>query len=64
MNRYYLRNWSTGEKIVIEAIHREVTKFYEQEFYQDKEGKIMTQSYTTRYYIVEFVEYNIKTDEG
>tara|TARA_R110002153_G_scaffold233106_2_gene386474 strand:+ start:268 stop:450 length:183 start_codon:yes stop_codon:yes gene_type:complete len=59
MNRYYLRNWSNGEKLTIEAMHREVTKMYDQEFYQDKEGKIMTQSYPTRFYVVYLVEYNI-----
>lgn len=63
MNRYYLKNWSTGDKLEIEAIYREVTKFYQQEFYQDKEGKIMTQSYPTNMYVVYFVEYNINKDE-
>ena len=59
MNRYYLRNWRTEKEVIIEALSRDVDK-YQQEFYQDVEGKIMTQSYPTNYYVVEFVEYNIE----
>ena len=62
MNCYYLKNWSSGEEVVIEALYREVTKTYQQEFYQDADGKIMTQADPTNYYVVYFVEYDIKKE--
>ena len=62
MNRYYLRNWSTGKETIIDAISWEI-ETYQHTFYQNVEDKIITQSYTTRYYVVENVEYNINKDE-
>lgn len=62
MNRYYLRNWSTGTPLTILAISWEIEN-YQHTFYQNVAGKIITQSYTTRYYVIENVEYNINNDE-
>lgn len=62
MNRYYLKNWSTGKPLEIVAINWEIEN-YQHTFYQNVEGKIITQSYTTRYYVIENVEYNINQDE-
>lgn len=61
MNRYHLRNWSNKEEVIIIALSWEIES-YQHTFYQDVEGKIKTQSYTTRYYIVESVEYDIKKE--
>ena len=59
MNRYYLRNWSTDKVVVIDAINWEIEN-YQHTFYQNLEGKIITQSYTTRYFVIENVEYKIE----
>ena len=59
MNRYHLRNWSTEKELTIVAISWEVEN-YQHTFYQNVKDKIKTQSYTTRYYVVENVEYNIE----
>lgn len=56
MNTYYLRNWSTKEHVVIEAVSWEIEN-YQHTFYQNVKNKIITQSYTTRYFVVENVEY-------
>jgi len=58
MNCYYLKNWSTGDEIIIKAIAWEIEN-YQHTFYQNVEGKIITQSYTTRYYVITNVEYNV-----
>jgi len=59
MNRYYLRNWSTKDVIVIDAINWEIEN-YQHTFYNlSKDIKVVTQSYTTRYFVIENVEYNI-----
>ena len=61
MNRYLLKNWSTGEELFIKAIAWEIEN-YQHTFYQaGEENKVITQSYTTRYYVIEDVEYNIKS---
>ncbi len=44
MNRYRIKNWSTGEEIIIEALSWDIDKhqFY---FYSDVNGKIVESSY-------------------
>ena len=59
MNRYHLRNWSTGKELTIDALSWEIEN-YQHTFYQNVKDKIITQSYTTRYYVIENVEYNIE----
>jgi hypothetical protein len=62
MNRYHLYNWSTKTRVVINAISWEIEN-YQHTFYQlSEEIKVVTQSYTTRYYVVENVEYNINKE--
>ena len=59
MNRYQLKNWSTKDIIIIDCVAWEIEN-YQHTFYQlDEDKKVVTQSYTTRYYVVENVEYNI-----
>ena len=61
MNRYYLYNWSTKKHTEIVAISWEIEN-YQHTFYQNVKDKIITQSYTTRYYVIENVDYNIEQD--
>jgi len=58
MNRYYLRNWSNSTGVIIEAISWEIEN-YQHTFYQNVKDKIITQSFTTRYYVIENIEYNV-----
>jgi len=49
MNRYTLKNWSTKDLVIIDAINWNIEN-YQHTFYQDEKGKIVQQSYSTRYW--------------
>lgn len=61
MNTYRIVNWSKGTTVDIRALHWEIEN-YQHTFYQDKDGKIITQSYTTRYWDITEIKYS-KKDE-
>ena len=56
MNRYKIRNWSTKDEIIIEALSWNIEN-YQHTFYQDEKGKIVSQSYSTRYWDIIEIDY-------
>ena len=49
MNRYKIQNWSTKKEVIIQALSWNIEN-YQHTFYQDEKGKIVQQSYSTRYW--------------
>lgn len=62
MNQYTLVHWSTFQKVLIVAINWDIQN-YQHTFYQDDKGKIVQQSYTTRYWDLVDVKYNLEKNE-
>ena len=56
MNRYLIVHWSTQEQRVIEALSWSIEN-YQHTFYQDEKGKIVTQSFSTRYWDLTEIDY-------
>ena len=63
MNSYRLVNWSTGDVLEILALHWEIEN-YQHTFYLDVEGKIIQQSFTTRYWDIRNIEYDTTTSRA
>ena len=55
MKKYTLENWSTGAVKIITAISWSIES-YQHMFYSDEGGKIVCQSYSTRYWDLVDVE--------
>jgi hypothetical protein len=56
MNTYTVENWSKGTVIKISALGWNIEN-YQHTFYKDDKGKIITQSYSTRYWDITNIKY-------